>query len=336
MSTTISDIAKAAGVSKATVSRVISGNTFVSAEVADRVRGVMERMNFRPNSVAQSLATRRSNIIGMVVGSLGGPYFGIMMGAVEETIEGHGLHLLVVSDGQQRQRERDSIELLLQRRCDGMIVHADALDDAELVSLCEDKAQPIVLINRRVAAISDRCVYSDDKLGGRLAVEHLAVRGHQRIGCITGPLSLHESLERLTGYRNAMEAANLEVKPDWVVESDFDTEGGARAISMLLDRSPEVTAVFVQNDQMAAGVLDACRTRGMDLPRDLSIVGFDDVEWARYLRPRLTTVQQPIHAMGVAAGRLLLRMLGRESTDEELVTCFQPKLIERESVVNLL
>lgn len=336
MLTTISDVAKAAGVSKATVSRVISGNAFVSAEVTDRVRGVMESMNFHPNNVAQSLATRRSNTIGMVVGALGGPYFGIMMGAVEKTIEGHGLHLLVASDGQQRQRERDSIELLLQRRCDGLVVHADALDDAELMSLCGGTAQPIVLINRRVATMADRCVYSDDKLGGRLAVNHLVKRGHRHIGCITGPLHLHESQERLTGYRNGMKAANLEAKPDWLVESDFDTAGGARAISVLLDRNPEVTAVFVQNDQMAAGVLDACRTRGMDLPRDLSVVGFDDVEWARYLRPRLTTIQQPVHAMGVAAGRLLLRMLGRESTDEELVTYFQPKLIERESVSNLL
>ena len=336
MSTTINDIAKAAGVSKATVSRVISGNTFVSPEVADRVRGVMEQMNFRPNSMAQSLATQRSNIIGMVVGALGGPYFGIMMGAVEETIEGHGLQLLVVSDGQQPQREKDSIELLLRRRCDGLVVHADALDDAELEAICAAATQPIVLINRQVASIADRCVHTDDTMGGRRAVEHMVTRGHQRIGCMTGPLYLHESRERLAGYRNGMEAARLDVMADWVVESDFNAEGGARAIGELLDRSPELTAVFVQNDQMAAGVLDACRIRGMDLPQDLSIVGFDDVEWARYLRPRLTTIQSPVHAMGIAAGSLLLRMLGRESSDEELVTYFQPKLLERESVANLL
>lgn len=333
---TITDVAKAAGVSKATVSRVISGNAVVSAAVADRVRDAMERLDFRPNGVAQSLATRRSNTIGMVVGALGGPYFGLMMRAVEETIEDHGLHLIVVSDRQRRQRERDAIELLLRRRCDGLVVHADALDDAELAALCGSTLQPIVLLNRRVAAVADRCVHSDDEAGGRLAVEHLLARGHRRIGCITGPLHLHESRERLSGYRVGMRAAGLEAGPRWVVESDFDTAGGARAIGVLFDRCPELTAVFVQNDQMAMGVLDACRARGMDLPRDLSVVGFDDVEWARYLSPRLTTVRLPIHAMGVAAGRLLLRMLGRESTEIALQTRFEPELMERESVRNPL
>ena len=330
--TTISDIARDAGVSKATVSRVISGNAFVSPEVADRVRRSMAALDFRPNSMAQGLATRRSNTVGMIVGALGGPYFGIMMGAVEQIIERHGLHLLVISDRQQRQREREAVELLLQRTCDGLILHADALDDAELASLCRDAARPIVLLNRRVAAVAERCVSSDDSLGGRLAVSHLAGHGHRRIGCITGPLTLHESRARLAGYRSGMEEAGLEANPDWVVESDFDTDGGARAIGVLLDRCPEITAVFAQNDQMAAGVLDACRTRGLHLPRQLSVVGFDDVEWARYLRPRLTTVRQPIHAMGTAAGRLLLRLMGREPGDTELVTRFRPEVIERESV----
>ncbi len=333
--TTMRDVAKAAGVSKATVSRVISGSAVVSPEVAERVRQVMKRLDYQPNSVAQSLATRRSNAIGMVVGALGGPYFGMMMGAVEETIEGCGMHLIVVSDHQQRQREQEAMEFLIQRRCDGLVVHADALDDAELVQICQGTSTPIVIINRCVEALGERCVYHDDTLGGRLAVRHLVARGHRCIGCITGPLPLHQSRQRLAGYRSGMAEAGLEVKQDWLVESDFQFAGGARAIGVLRDRSPEVTAVFVHNDQMAAGVLDACRARGMDLPRNLSVVGFDDVEWARYLTPRLTTVRQPVHAMGVAAGTLVLQLLGRAPTDSGLVTRFKPELIERESVSEL-
>lgn len=332
---TIRDVAKAAGVSKATVSRVISGSAVVSPEVTKRVRQAMKWLDYQPNSVAQSLATRRSNAIGMVVGVLGGPYFGMMMEAVEETIERCGMHLIVVSDHQQRQREREAMEFLIQRRCDGLVVHADALDDAELVQICQGTSTPIVFINRCVEALGGRCIYHDDTLGGRLAVRYLAAHGHRCIGCIAGPLPLHESRERLAGYRSAMAEAGFDVKQEWVVESDFQFAGGARAIDALLDRSPELTAVFVHNDQMAAGVLDACRTRGLDLPQDLSVIGFDDVEWTPYLNPRLTTVRQPVRAISVAAGTLVLRLLGRVPVDSELVTCFKPELIERESVSEL-
>lgn len=329
---TIRDVAKAAGVSKATVSRVVTGNAFVSPEIVKRVNQVIKTLDYRPNSMAQSLATRRSNAIGMVVSEMDSPYFGIMMGAVEQTIEGRGMHLMVVSDHQQRQRELGAIKFLLQRHCDGLVVHADALNDAELETLCQGTSTPIVFINRRVEALKQHCIYSDDTLGGRLAVRHLASQGHQYIGCITGALPLHESQERLTGYRSGMNEAGLAIKSDWIVESNFHIEGGASAIHQLLERCPEVTAVFVQNDQMAAGVLDACRARGMDLPRDLSVVGFDDLEWARYLHPRLTTIRQPVYAMGMAAGNLLLRLLGRETVETELINCFQPELVERESV----
>jgi LacI family transcriptional regulator len=282
--------------------------------------------------VAQSLATRRSNAIGMVVSVLDSPYFGMMMAAVEEIIQVHGMHLIVISDHQERQRERTAIEFLLQRRCDGLVVHADALDDRELVALCRGSTAPMVIINRWVEALAAYCIHSDDGLGARKAVAHLVARGHRRIGCITGPLALHESRQRLAGYRGAMATAGCEVSSDWVVEADFQITGGARAIEALLDRCPEITAVFVHNDQMAAGVLDACRDRGMEIPRQLSVVGFDDVEWARYLHPRLTTVRQPVHAMGVATGRLLLQRLGREPAGEQLTTRFVPELIERESV----
>ena len=268
----------------------------------------------------------------MVVSVLSGPYFGLMMEAVEEVAQAHGMHLIVVSDHQQKERERKAIEFLLQRRCDGLVLHADALDDGELVTLCQSTTTPMVIINRRVDALANRHVHSDDTLGGRLAVAHLVARGHRRIGCISGPLALHESRQRLTGYRAAMAEAGLEVQAGWIVESDFSLAGGTCGIDTLLDRHPEITGVFVQNDQMAAGVLDACRARGMSLPRDLSVVGFDDVEWARYLHPRLTTVRQPVHAMGLSAGQLLLQMLGRKPVDPDLPTFFQPELMVRESV----
>jgi len=270
----------------------------------------------------------------MVVSVLSGPYFGPMMEAVEEVAQAHGMHLIVVSDHQQKERERRAIEFLLQRRCDGLVLHADALDDEELVTLCQSTTTPMVIINRRMDALAGRHVHSDDTLGARLAVAHLVARGHRRIGCISGPLALHESRQRLTGYRDGMAEAGLEVQADWIVESDFSLAGGTRGIDTSLDRHPEITGVFVQNDQMAAGVLDACRARGMSLPRDLSVVGFDDVEWARYLHPRLTTVRQPVHAMGLSAGQLLLQMLGRKPVDPDLPTFFQPELIARESVTD--
>ncbi len=332
---TISDVAKAAGVSKATVSRVLSGNTFVSAQFTEQVRQAMKVLNYRPNALAQGLASKRSNGIGMVVNELGGPYYGLMMSGVEKAIEAHGMHLIVASGHARKDRERAAVEFLLERQCDGLVLHLDALDDDELVDICQTST-PIVIINRQVPRLETCSIYSDDKLGGRLATRYLIANGHKRIACMTGPLTMHESCARLYGYEAILCESGLAVDPALIVESDFTVEGGYRAASTFFARTQDVTAIFAQNDQMAAGIFNACREKQLVVPDDISVVGFDDVELAHYVYPKLTTVKQQVHEMGMAAGRCLMHALGRDTSPkeqrDELVSRLRPQLIERDSV----
>ncbi len=327
---TISDVARHAGVSKATVSRVLAGRASVAADIAARVQQAMQILDYQPNAMARGLAMGRSNTVGMVVNDFEGPYYGLMMRGVEDVCEQSGLQLMVASGHADAMRERDATRLLLQRQCDGVVLHSDGLADADLVPLL-DGERPVVLINRLVPSHADRCVYSDDTQGGALAAQHLLQHGHRAIGCITGPLHLHEPRARLAGFANLLKAAGVGLPDEWVVEADFREQGGYRAALHLLDIGAPITALFVQNDQMAAGVMIACRERGLDLPHQLSIIGFDDIVFARFLYPRLSTIRQPLREMGQAAAALLLQANGAPLALQP-ANLFVPSLVCRDSV----
>jgi LacI family transcriptional regulator len=218
------------------------------------------------------------------------------------------------------------------------VLHLDALSDEELVEICRGTV-PIVIINRLVSQLEAQSVYSDDELGGRLATQYLIANGHRRIACMTGPLSMHESRERLHGYEAVLREYGVAVDPGLIVESTFTVDGGyCAALSFLLTKGKGdgITAIFSQNDQMALGIFNACHELRLAVPQDISVVGFDDIEWARYLNPALTTVRQHVREMGMAAGRCLMRALGRDArrdgAPDELITRFEPELIVRESV----
>lgn len=333
---TILDVANAARVSKATVSRVISGNTVVSPEVTSRVREAMDLLGYRPNRLAQGLANGRSNGVGLVVNELSGPFYGLLMTGVERGIEARGMHLMVASGHGDAEKERAAVEFLLDRRCDALVLHADALSDDDLVGLCRVDT-PIFIINRLVETLRARSVHSDDEAGARIAVEHLIASGHRRIACITGPMEKHQSQSRLRGYRAALRQAGLPTHPGLVIESDFLESGGQAAGADLLSHDNGVTAVFVQSDQMALGVYSACRERGLSVPDDLSVVGFDDVDPARYVHPGLTTVRQPLAEMGEAAARLVLAAIDADgSAEPDAIPAFRPELIVRQSVRSIV
>jgi LacI family transcriptional regulator len=334
---TISDVAELAGVSKATVSRVIRGKTRVSDTIASRVRKAMEALHFQPNALAQALATSRSGGIGMVINELSSPYYGLLMCGVERAIEPRGMHLVVASTHADGERERDAVEFLGQRRCDGLVLHTNALSDTELVEICAHSL-PLVIVNRRVPGLEACCVYSDDRLGARLATQHLIDVGHRRIACITGPLHLHQSRQRLSGYQAVLRRAGLPMDRSLVVESTFTVEGGYASALALLRDVKDVTAIFSQNDQMALGVFNACNDLGLDVPEDISVVGFDDIDWARYLHPRLSTVRQHVEEMGFAAGSLLMGKLLQNDADRPTSKAghrLQPSLVVRDSVRRL-
>ena len=330
---TIREVSRLARVSPATVSRVLNGTTPVADSTKERVLEAIATLEYKPNAFARGLATNRSGGIGITVNQVSSPYFGAFIEGVEQVVRAAGLHLMVSSGFADAKAERESIEFLLERRCDGVIVQAEGLSDDELIDLVQQSPTPVVVFGRRVAEIEDRCVVTNNELGGALATEHLLERGHERIGHVTGPLSYPDARDRLHGYRRALEAAGIAYEDRYTVESNFLEEGGAQAVVRLLARAPELTAIFFANDQMAAGGMRTLREAERDIPNDVSVVGFDDVFLARYLTPTLTTIRQPLVDMGRAAAHLLLERLGH--VGREVVRRFDPELVERQSVARV-
>jgi LacI family transcriptional regulator len=328
---TIKEVSLLARVSPATVSRVLNGTTPVSDLVRTRVLEAVETLGYKPNAFARGLATNRSGGIGITVNEVGSPYSATFVSAVENVARAAGIHLMVSSGFADAQSERESIEFLLERRCDGLVVQADGLPDEYLIDLVRSGPTAVVVFGRYVAEIADACVVTDSVMGGELATRHLVERGHRHIAHATGPLAIPDARDRLKGYRRALEAAGITYDERYVIESTFHEEGGALSVLRLLERAPEITAIFLANDQMAAGAMRALRDRGLAIPHDVSVVGYDDVFLARYLTPGLTTIRQPLVDMGRSAAHLLLARLGLEE-GEEVVRRFDPELVERQSV----
>jgi LacI family transcriptional regulator len=330
---TIREVSRLARVSPATVSRVLNGTTPVAPVTRKRVLEAVAALAYTPNAFARGLATNRSGGIGVTVNEVSSPYFGAFIAGVEQVAREEGLHLMVSSGFAEAEAEHASIEFLFGRRCDGLVVQAEGLPDDDLIDLVRSGPAPVVVFGRSVAEIEDACIVMKNEPGGALATQHLLEFGHRRIGHVAGPLSYPDARDRLHGYRRAIEAAGLVYDERCVVESNFLEEGGAKATARLLERVPELTAIFFANDQMAAGGMRTLHESGRDVPGDISVVGFDDVFLAQYLTPTLTTVRQPLVDMGRSAAHLLLARLGHDR--REVVHRFDPELVERQSVARV-
>ena len=329
---TIRDVSRRAQVSMSTVSRVLNGTVPVAEATRSRVLKAVAELDYRPNAFARSLATNRSGGIGVIVNEMTSPYYSVMVSGVEGVVEAAGMHILVASGKADAAFEQRAIENLRSRRVDALVLHVEALsDDAVLELMAGDL--PVILVARHIAEAGNRSLSIDNEFGGRLATEHLLENGHRIIGHLTGPLSFPDSRARLQGYRQALVAAGVDYSDELVIESDWLEEGGYHAAQRLLRRRPDITAIFAGNDQMAAGVLQALREAGRSIPDEISVVGFDDVLFARYLYPSLTTVRQPLQEMGAAAARLALSALNGKEV--EVRRRFEPELISRQSVRKL-
>lgn len=326
---TIREVSRRAGVSVATVSRVVNGNQRVLETTRQKVLEAMAALGYEPNSFARSLATNKSETIGMVVGELAGPFFGEMMQFAERVIRDEGRHLIITSGHASLAEERDAIEFLLRRRCDALILHLDLMSDAEILRRVDAEATPIILVNRLIPELVDQCIYLDNEAGGSLATRHLIEHGHTRIACITGPLYKSDARDRLTGYRTALKMADIPYDEQLVVEGDYLEQGGEVALERLFRRNTPFTGLVAGNDLMAIGVIKALRRNGLSVPEDCSVVGYDDVVMAGYIEPGLTTVRVPIEQFGAEAGRLALNL--GEGHAFSVQHRFQPTLVERAS-----
>jgi LacI family transcriptional regulator len=320
MGSTLEEIARLAGVSRSTVSRVINQHPNVRPEVRERVWRVIREVGYYPHAAARNLVTRRSQIVGVVIPEtlpkvFGDPYFPVVLHAISEALAERG-YLLVLSLLTPQQEEDFYRRALRGRVVDGIILVSARTTDP-LIARAYREGLPVVSIGRYPEEPNVSYVDVDNVEGARVATEHLLRLGRRRVATIAGPQTMAPGVDRLEGYRIAMQAWGIHPPPEWIAEGDFTEAGGYIAMRRLLPAHPD--AVFVASDLMAVGALKAIREAGLRVPDDIALVGYDDVELARYTDPPLTTVRQPIAELGRVAVRLLLRQLEEGARDPQRV-----------------
>lgn len=310
---TITEVAKRAGVSISTVSRVMNGLDRVHPETRQRVLSVVETLSYEPSAYARGLATQRTHTIGFVIPTISDPfYLGIVRG-VEEGAAAEGYSLLVVSQ-LERVDDRRVLELFTQKRVDGLVVVGVAVPQEVLAQL---RAQgfPLALLQQ-----GEEATFSVDNYGGaRLMTEHLLSLGYRRIAYIAGSDDTPDNAERFRGFRETLKRAGVPFSRELFAQGDFFQGSGKEAVEVLLSRPTSFEAVFAANDQMAIDALLALRERGLRVPEDVAVVGFDDIPLARYVVPPLTTVRQPAYELGFNATQAVLAALRGETLPEGVV-----------------
>ncbi|UPQ90346.1 LacI family DNA-binding transcriptional regulator [Vibrio sinaloensis] len=329
---TIKEVSELAKVSQSTVSRALNGHPTVKEANRKKVFDAIEQLGYKPNAFAQALASSRSNSIGMLVGSLDGPFYGPLMHFAEDTVRKKNNHLIVTSGQESYEKEQDSIYFLRSKQVDGLIIHSDKLSDDELIEVVEQNSATIIL-NRYIPEVADHCIYIDNELGGYLATKHLLEQGHKRVACITGQLSKGDSRDRLQGYRNALTEYGIDYDANLVIEGRFDHDGNHDKARRLLDRAPDISAIFCQNDNIALAVYDIAVERNIEIGKQLSVVGFDNDSHSQHIRPRLTTVNFPVREMGTEAAQAVLSLVHKQTPN--INHRLNPELIVRESVCRI-
>lgn len=331
---TMKDIAKLAGVSTSTVSHVINQSRFVSEAISERVNQAASQLNYTPSALARSLKVNRTNTIGMLVTNSTNPFFGEVVKGVERSCYHQGYNLILCNTEGDHERMRQSINTLLQKRVDGLILMCSSLEGERIDIFDKYPDIPVVVMDWGPMLFTSDKIQDNSLRGGYLAAKYLIDCGHTQVGCITGPLAKHQAQMRYEGYKRAMNEAGNEFKANWIIEGDFECEGGYNALHKMVEKGPLPSAIFVCNDMMALGVINAAAELGIKIPDQLSIIGYDDIHIARFMTPALTTIHQPKYRLGKAAVEALLQRL-ENSVEESQVVQLEPTLVERHTVKKL-
>src|SRR5690606_6097456 len=291
------------------------------------------QLGYRPNSIAQSLASNRSNSVGILVSELHGPFYGEMLSGIENECRAAGKHVIIAAGHSEEASEIDGIEFLISRSCDALILHVEAVSDDYLIKLAAGSI-PIVLINRFIAQLADNCICLNNELGGYLATKQLLAQGHKQLAYIAGPMWKSDAKDRYAGHLRAMAEHGLRFDPALLAEGDFQDRSGSACMQRLLAKGRAFTALVCANDEMAAGAMEVAREHGLSVPQDLSIVGFDNLILARYIYPKLTTIDYPIGEMGRMAARWVLKNIYQQQA-LQLKNVFEPALVCRDSACSL-
>lgn len=328
---TMKDVARLAGVSTSTVSYVINNNRFVSPAVREKVTSAVRQLNYAPSALARSLKLNQTRTIGMLLTASSNPFYSEVVRGVERSCYERGYSLVLCNTEGDEARMNHSLETLMQKRVDGLLIMCTESHRPSADILRRYPGVPAVMMDWAPFEWGKDIIQDNALLGGKMATRHLISRGYTRIACITGPLDKTPSRMRLEGYRQAMEHAGLPIPKAWIISSDFEFQGGFNAMNELLALRPPPQAVFTCNDAMAVGVYHALYQAGMTIPQEMAVVGYDDIELARYMTPPLSTVHQPKDELGELAIDALLHRLADPMAEMQLLV-LTPELIERASV----
>jgi DNA-binding LacI/PurR family transcriptional regulator len=330
MKITIYDIAKQAGVSIATVSKVINQGGRISEKTRIKVTKIMDELKYQPSVVASALTGKQTYTLGLLLPDLANPFFAEIARSVEDRAQEMGFNVVICSTDNNLDKEERYISLLRQKSVDGIIIATGARNDALLKDLIRHNL-PVALIARDMPALAVDSVLVDDFLGGYLAASYLIKNGHKHIAVIAEDTGVMSSKERIRGYRHALEEAGIPFNPDLVRISDFSVISGKKSAGELLDGHDAFTAVFACNDLLAIGTIQAARERKLSIPDDLSVVGFDNTILATIIDPPLTTIAQPIQDMGAQVVDLIIHHIkGTQTRNQRMV--LPPELVIRSSV----
>lgn len=328
---TIKDVAKEAGVSIATTSRVINNSPQTSETSVAAVKAAMKKLSYRPNTNARALVSKSSNTVGVLVNDVAAPFFGTMVKAIDTIATEQGKQLLIGCGYHDATKERNAIELLMNSRCESLVVHSKGLSDEELTGLAKE-IPGMVLINRVVPEIAARCIALDNHHGSYIATEYLIKKGHKDIGYICSNHDIEDARDRRAGYLDALRDNDIEPQDEYIEYGQPDELGGEEAMVNLMAKNTNITAIATYNDYMAAGCLALLQENGIHIPDDMSVIGFDDGHIARYIYPRLTTVRYPIQVMANEAVKLALQLANNKGVSEAEHKLFMPIIVRRASV----
>ncbi|MDD0824070.1 substrate-binding domain-containing protein [Mannheimia sp. AT1] len=326
---TMKDIARLAQVSTSTVSHVINNSRFVSEEIREKVQRVVKELNYTPSALARSLKINETKTIGMLVTATSNPFFAEVMAGVEQYCQQHQYNLIIATTNGDSERLQHHLQMLIQRKVDGLLLMCgDArLNSAESLNI----PLPLVVVDWWFTELNADKIFENSISGGYLATKTLIEAGHSKIGIITGNLKKSLAQNRLKGYKQALTEANIPINLNWIIESHFDFAGGISGMNALLAQKDKPTAVFACSDTIAVGAYQAVWQHGLNIPKDISIIGYDDIELAKYLSPPLSTISQPKSELGKLAVETLLKRIRSESIEFQTIM-LEPELVLRNSI----
>lgn len=328
---TIKDVAKLAGVAVSTASYALNGKSKVSQKTKEKVAEAAKQLNYQKNGLASDLKKSKTKTIALILSNISSPFFSEIIRGVQDITLENGYDLIACSALEAE--ESVAVKFLKEKRVDGVIVFAHTISD-EIILESVRQGFPIVVMDRYIDHPQIINISIDNVLGGFLATEHLIQLGHRDIGMITGPEESYDNRQRLIGYEKALKKYDLSPSPRWNICGHFTQEGGYKATKILIMQGNLPTAIFFANDEMAIGGLKALKEKGIKVPEEMSLIGFDDILLSQYVQPPLTTIRQPEYDVGALAAHLVFQVLGGQKPNHNFK--FETELVIRDSSKSLI